>query len=192
MAGTKKQLYVTTRGEWRDWLERNHKKENEVWLVYYKKHTGKPRIPYDDAVEEALCFGWIDSIVKRVDEETYIQKYTPRKDRSIWSELNKRRALKMIRQKRMTRAGLAKIDEAKKSGEWTKERTGEEAATLPPKLEKALAANEKARDNFNNFTPNQRRQYVGWILSAKREDTRDKRIAVVVERSARNEKPGMM
>lgn len=192
MANTKKQLYVTSRGEWRGWLEKNHDKEQEVWLIYYKKHTGKPRIPYDDAVEEALCFGWIDSIVKRIDDERYTQKYTPRKDKSIWSELNKQRAEKMIKQKRMTKAGLEKIEVAKKNGEWWKQPAGEDDTGLPPALEKALAANKKARENFANFAPYQRKQYVGWILSAKREETREKRIKEVVKRSARNQKPGMM
>jgi len=86
-----KTLYVTTRDEWRSWLEKNHKSEKEIWLIYYKKHTGKPRIPYDDAVEEALCFGWIDSIIKRIDEKKYAQKFSPRKQNSVWSDLNKKR-----------------------------------------------------------------------------------------------------
>ena len=111
---------MTTRGDWRTWLERNHDAQSEVWLVFYKKHTGKPTIPYDSAVEEALCFGWIDSIIKRVDNERYVRKFTPRKGRSIWSKLNKKRASKMIREGRMTEAGLKMIDEAKKSGEWFK------------------------------------------------------------------------
>ena len=85
-----KELYVTNREDWRAWLEQNHATEKEVWLLYYKKHTGKPTIPYDDAVEEALCFGWIDSTVKRIDDEKYTQKFTPRNDRSVWSESNKK------------------------------------------------------------------------------------------------------
>ena len=85
------QLYITNRNEWREWLKKNHNKINEIWLIYFKKHTGTPRIPYDDAVEEALCYGWIDSTVKRIDEETFMQKFTPRKKKSIWSKLNKKR-----------------------------------------------------------------------------------------------------
>ena len=84
-----KTLYITNRDDWRKWLEKNHDKEKEIWLIYYKKNTKKTRIPYDDAVEEALCFGWIDSTVKRLDEEKYAQKYTPRNTNRIWSELNK-------------------------------------------------------------------------------------------------------
>src|SRR5438874_9891192 len=105
-----KMLYVTNRDEWRAWLVDHQAAENEVWLVYYKKHTGQPRIPYDHAVEEALCFGWIDSIVKRIDGAKFAQKFTPRRDRTRWSALNKRRLRKLIREGRMTAAGLAKID----------------------------------------------------------------------------------
>src|SRR5262249_13199943 len=110
--GISKTLYVTSREEWRTWLADHSESEAEVWLIYYKKHTGQPRIPYDHAVEEALCFGWIDSIVKRIDDETFAQKFTPRRDRTKWSALNKRRVRKLIREGRMTEAGLAKIDPA--------------------------------------------------------------------------------
>jgi uncharacterized protein YdeI (YjbR/CyaY-like superfamily) len=100
-------LYVTTRDEWRAWLAEHHDTEREVWLVSYKKHTGRPQIPYDDAVEEALCFGWIDSLVKTIDDERFAQKFTPRKEKSNWSESNKRRVRKLVREGRMTEAGLA-------------------------------------------------------------------------------------
>ncbi len=106
-----KTLYVTTRDEWRSWLEENHKSEKEIWLIYYKKHTGKPRIPYDDAVEEALCFGWIDSIIKRIDEEKYTQKFSPRKQNSAWSDLNKKRVKKLIEEGKMTKAGYETVKE---------------------------------------------------------------------------------
>lgn len=102
-----KTLYVKKRGEWRKWLEKNHQKESEIWLVYYKKHTKKPSIPYNDAVEEALCFGWIDSSEKRIDKERYAQRFTPRKPKSNWSESNKERVRKLIVQGKMTPAGLA-------------------------------------------------------------------------------------
>src|SRR5207247_11176130 len=91
-------LYVTNPDEWRSWLTKHYQSETEVWLIYYKKHSGRPRIPYDDAVEEALCFGWIDSIGKRMDDEKFAQKFTPRRDRTKWSELNKRRVRKLIRE----------------------------------------------------------------------------------------------
>src|SRR5438128_11402884 len=107
---SRKTLYVASRAEWRAWLAKHHQSETEVWLIYYKKPSGRPRIPYDDAVEEALCFGWIDSIVKRIDDAKFAQKFTPRKDWTKWSELNKRRVRKLIREGNMTEAGLAKID----------------------------------------------------------------------------------
>jgi uncharacterized protein YdeI (YjbR/CyaY-like superfamily) len=92
-----KTLYVSTREEWRRWLEKNGTKESVIWLIFYKKHSGKRSLPYSDAVEEALCFGWIDSIIKRFDDEKYIQKFTPRQEKSTWSTLNVRRVREMIK-----------------------------------------------------------------------------------------------
>jgi uncharacterized protein YdeI (YjbR/CyaY-like superfamily) len=188
-----KSLYVTNRDDWRSWLKENHRTQKEVWLIYFKRHTGKPRIPYDDAVEEAICFGWIDTTVKRLDDQKYAQKFTPRSEKSKWSELNKRRAKKMIKQGRMTQAGLGKFEQAGKQK--NKEAEGKPPGKKPeilPELKKALSANKKALDNFNNFAPSYRRLYVAWILDAKRQETRDKRIQQVVERSAENVKPGML
>src|SRR5512132_3621352 len=113
----RKTLYVTDREKWRAWLAKHHRSETEIWLVYYKKQSGRPRIPYDHAVEEAICFGWIDSIVKRLDDERFAQKFTPRRDSTRWSALNKRRLRKLIREGRMTEAGLAKIDLVMLGGE---------------------------------------------------------------------------
>ncbi len=102
-----KTIYIEDREEWRKWLERNHKKEPEMWLIYYKKHTGKPSIPYNDAIEEALCFGWIDSIEKRLDEERYAQRFSPRRTKNPWSEMNKERMRRLIKLKKVTPTGLA-------------------------------------------------------------------------------------
>ena len=99
---------------------KNHLKKNVIWLVYFKKHTKKESIIYNEAVEEALCFGWIDSTVKRIDEERYCQKFTPRNDKSVWSELNKKKCKKMIKEKRITKYGLKKIEIAKSNGMWDK------------------------------------------------------------------------
>ena len=188
-----KTLYVVNRNDWRAWLKKNHDSQREVWLVYYKKHTGKPRIPYDDAVEEALCCGWIDSTVKRIDEERYAQKFTPRNERSNWSELNRKRAGKMIRAGKMTKTGLAKF---KQAGKHKKEKTQDTAhkkrLVIPPGLKKALSANKKALENFSNFAPSYRRLYIGWITDAKRPETREKRIKQTVKWSTENKKPGMM
>ena len=187
-----KQLHVTDREEWRAWLEKNHDVEKEIWLIYYKKHTGKPRIPYDDAVEEAICYGWIDSTVKRLDDEKYMQKYTPRKAKSIWSELNKTRARKMIKAGRMTETGLERIREAKRSGEWKKARSSPSPDRLPLDLKQALAANKKAEANFENLAPSYRKQFIWWITSAKRGETRQKRIKKTVSMAVENKKPGML
>jgi uncharacterized protein YdeI (YjbR/CyaY-like superfamily) len=186
-------LYVTNRDDWRAWLKENHGSQKEVWLVYYKKHTGKPRIPYDDAVEEALCYGWIDSTVKRIDDEKYAQKFTPRNERSNWSELNKKRARKMIKQGRMTRTGLAKFKQAgKQEDKDTQGKPPKKRLVIPPDLKKALSANKQALENFNNFAPSYRRLYIGWITAAKRKETREKRINQTVKWSADGKKPGMM
>lgn len=188
-----KTLYVKDRDEWRRWLEKNHLREKEIWLVYYKKHADKPTIPYDDAVEEALCFGWIDSLVKRVDDEKYMQKYTPRNEKSIWSKINKRRAAKMIEHGRMTDFGLKKIEAAKKSDEWSRASSISErpSAEVPEDLKRALDRNKKAKQNFFNFAPSYQKQYIWWILSAKRDETRAKRIKETVDAAAKNRKPGL-
>src|SRR5437763_11840829 len=103
-------LYVTNRDDWRAWLEEHHATEPEIWLVFYRKASGKSRIPYDEAVEEALCFGWIDSIVKGIDEERFAQRFSPRKPKSAWSELNKERVRRLMEQGKMTQAGLDKME----------------------------------------------------------------------------------
>jgi uncharacterized protein YdeI (YjbR/CyaY-like superfamily) len=178
--GMRNELYVSNRKEWRVWLEQNHSHMQEIWLIYYKKHSGKPRIPYDDAVEEALCFGWIDSIVKKIDDERYCQKFTPRKDRSNWSELNKKRVKKMIRQGLMTEAGMAKIRAARESGEWDKIPSQRDFPDIPNEFKKELDRNKMAKDNFDNLAPSYRRQFVGWIAAAKRSETRQSRIKEAV------------
>jgi uncharacterized protein YdeI (YjbR/CyaY-like superfamily) len=188
-----KTLYVVNRDDWRAWLKRNHCSRKEVWLIYYKKHTGKPRIPYDDAVEEALCYGWIDSTVKRIDDEKYAQKFTPRNEKSNWSELNRKRARKMIKAGRMTQAGLVRFKQAGKGkNEETQGTLPKKRLVIPLGLKKALSANKKALENFNNFAPSYRRLYIGWITAAKRKETREKRISQTVKWSAENKKPGMM
>ena len=189
---TLKTLHLTDRAKWRAWLKKHHTAENEVWLVYYKKHTGKPRIPYDDAVEEALCFGWIDSIVKRIDDETYAQKFTPRTNNSKWSDLNVRRAKKLIKDGRMTEAGLAKIDpEILRRKSKSKPRSKKDRLIVPAFIRQALMATWKAWENFNNLAPSYRRHYIGWISDAKREETRRRRLKEAVALLARGEKLGL-
>jgi uncharacterized protein YdeI (YjbR/CyaY-like superfamily) len=114
-----KQVHVSTRGQWRRWLAENYDKEEDgIWLVFYKKETGRPSLEYEESVEEALCFGWIDSIIKRIDDDKYCRKFTPRKDSSRWSNTNRRRVEKIIKEGGMTEFGLAKVEAAKGSGNW--------------------------------------------------------------------------
>jgi len=189
---TTKTLYVTGRNDWRTWLGKNHDREKEIWLVFYKKHASKSGIPYDDAVEEALCFGWIDGTLKRIDSEKHIIRFTPRRKNSVWSEINRKKAEEMIKEGRMTEAGLAKIEEAKKNGKWQSAYTSKKKLPVPPDLKKALMKNKKACGNFNNFASTYQNMYIGWVIDAKRKETRERRIKQVVERAEQNKKPGMM
>ncbi len=189
------QLYVTDRDEWRNWLDKHHSQKKEIWLVYYKKHTNKPRIAYNDAVEEAICFGWIDSTVRTLDDERYMQKFTPRKKKSNWSDLNKERARKMIKAGKMTEAGCEKIRELlaeDKNGLKIGKKETKKALVIPPEIEKALSANKRAWENFNNFAPGYKRQYIEWILDAKKEETRERRLGEVINRLEEDKKPGML
>ena len=178
----RKTLYVTSREEWRSWLTKHYQSETEVWLIYYKKHTGRPRISYDHAVEEALCFGWVDSIVKRMDDEKFAQKFTPRRDSTKWSALNKRRLRKLIREGRMIEAGLAKIDLAMLSEEAQAQQSKGDLGDLdiPRFVKKALMANAKAWENFRSLTPSRRRAYIHLIMDAKKEETRERRLREAV------------
>jgi uncharacterized protein YdeI (YjbR/CyaY-like superfamily) len=188
-----KTLYITDRKAWRAWLKKHHKKEKEVWLIYYKKHTGKPRIPYDDAVEEALCFGWIDSTVKRIDDERYTQKYTPRNRKSIWSESNIKRAQKMIKARKMTRAGRDLFDHAMKAEQKSaRPKVIPKKLPVPDDLKRALARNRKAKENFAGFAPSYQKMYIFWVLDAKKKGTRERRIKRVVKLSAENKKSVML
>ena len=184
-------LYVDNREDWRRWLKKNHKISREVWLIYYKKHSGKTRIPYDDAVEEALCFGWIDSIVRRIDDEKYAQKFTPRNDKSIWSESNKKRVEKLIKQEKMTKSGMIKVEYARNSGEWYKPSHIIDEHKIPEELTEALIKNTPAQVNFNKLAPSFKRQYIAWIITAKKTETRQKRIRETVKLLSQNQKLGM-
>src|SRR5436305_10691454 len=181
-------LHPTTRTDWRAWLAANHDRETEIWLVYNKRHTGEPRVEYGDAVEEALCFGWIDSIVRTIDENRYAQKFTPRKAKSQWSESNLKRFAKLVREGKMTEASLAKAPPEGEAG--VKPRPPADEA-VPAYIEAALRENGVAWTNFTHLAPSYRRLYVGWIENAKREETRRRRLAEAVGRLERNEKLGL-
>lgn len=186
----KKKLF-NNRAAWRAWLEKNHATESELWLIYYKKHCGKKSIRYEEAVEEALCYGWIDSIVKRLDDERYMQKYTPRKRKSIWSKLNKSRVERLVKNGRMTAVGLAVIEAAKKDGSWDRLSAVEEEPVMPDDLADVLSQNASAGRFFHSLAPSYQKQYLWWLLSAKRPETRKKRLIAIVERCEQGVKPGI-
>ena len=171
------------RAGWRRWLERNHAAAPGVWLVYLK--GASRQIRYDEAVEEALCFGWIDSTLNPIDAERYMQLFTPRKPRSGWSRINKVRVEDLTKRGLMTSAGLEKVDAARKDGSWAA-LDAIEALKLPAELKKAFAANRKARENFARFSPFSKKMYLYWINNAKRAENRAKRIAHAVTLIANN------
>jgi uncharacterized protein YdeI (YjbR/CyaY-like superfamily) len=189
-----KTTHPKTRKQWRQWLEKNHLASQGIWLIYYKKESGKKKFSYEEAVEEALCFGWIDSLPRKLDDDRAMLKFTPRKSESVWSDLNKSRVNKLIKNKLMSPAGLVKIEQAKKDSSWDTLNTSNFHASnnsFPPDLEKALKKNKGALDNFKAFPPGYRRQFLFWIDSAKRPDTRIQRIKQTVLMAEANKKPGI-
>jgi uncharacterized protein YdeI (YjbR/CyaY-like superfamily) len=186
-SGELKTYYAKDRNAWRKWLDKNHAKSPGVWLIYYKKSSGTPRVEYNDAVEEALCFGWIDSTIRPIDDKKYMQRFTPRKPKSGWSGLNKQRINRMIEQGLMAPAGLEKIEIAKKDGSW-ESFDHIDAIQLPDDFAKALAKNKKAKSNFQNFPQFARKQFLYWINSSKRPETRKQRIQLLVKKAAANKK----
>ena len=188
-----KTTHPKTRSQWRKWLEKNHSTSPGVWLIYYKKESGKRKFDYADAVEEALCFGWIDSLPRKLDNERAMLKFTPRKPNSVWSKLNKQRIEKLIEQKMITAAGINKIEEAKKNGSWNILNNSDYHAdnnSLPEDLKKALHKNKKVLANFLAFPPGYRKRFLFWIDSAKTTSTKDARIRQTVLMAGANKKPG--
>ncbi len=186
------ELFFANRNEWRKWLELNHNQIDAIWIVYFKKNSNKESVSYNDAVEEALCFGWIDSIVKSVDNEKYKQKYTPRRKNSIWSKVNKNRVEKMVNEGKMTSFGMAKVEEAKMNGQWEKAYGARVKPDLPLDLKEELQKNEMAWKNFNNFADGYQTTYIYWLNSARRPETRIKRLNEIVKLARDNRKPGII
>lgn len=177
------------RAEWRAWLEDHHRQPGGIWLVYTKKRAARPGdLTYDEAVEEALCFGWIDSKVQRLDERRVRQWFSPRRPGSIWSALNKRRIDRVVAEGRMTPAGLAKIDEAKADGSWTL-LDDAEAGIVPDDLQAALERTPGAAAGYAAYPPSIQRSVIYWVASARRPDTRRRRIERTAEAAARGERP---
>jgi len=172
-----KPILFKNRATWRAWLERNHDKKNEVWLAYYKKNAGKTSVTYEEALEEGLCFGWIDSTVNRLDAERYMQKWTPRKPKSIWSASNKSRIKKLIAEGRMAPPGLAAVAIAKKNGSWRALDRIDPEPQIPPDLAAAIDADPQIKAKFGSVSPSQRKILAWWIIGAKQPETRARRIA---------------
>jgi uncharacterized protein YdeI (YjbR/CyaY-like superfamily) len=180
-------VYVRDRAQWRAWLETNHATSAGIWLIFDKKSAGRERLPYGDAVEEALCFGWIDSLARPIDEAQYQQLFTPRKPTSVWSRPNKERVERLRAAGLLRPAGIAAIEIAQRNGSWSS-RDAADALEIPPDLAEALARARKARRNFEAFPPSSQRAYLYWVSSAKRPETREKRIRAVVDLALRNQK----
>lgn len=165
---------------------KHHHRASEIWLVYNKKESGRPRVAYDEAVEEALCFGWIDGIAKPIDEDRYAQRFTPRREKSNWSDSNRRRFARLVKEGRMTPAGLARRPRKPAA-------PSRPPATdaIPSYVRKALGKNLAAKRFFDGLAPSYRRLYVRWIDSAKREETREKRLREAISLLSRKHKPGL-
>jgi len=178
-----KTLYVTNRGDWRSWLQKNHNKQKEIWLIYYRKSSGKLRISYNDAVEEALCYGWIDSTLKGIDEEKFAQRFTPRRIGSSISEMNKERVRRLIKSKLMTSTGLKSISFDRK-----------EKFVIAKDILEALKLNEQTWKNFQKFSIGYKRVRIGYIEDARMYDKKmfKNRLNNFIKMTAKNKKFGMV
>ncbi|MFY9902198.1 MAG: YdeI/OmpD-associated family protein [Trichococcus sp.] len=169
--------------EWHDWLVQNHDQEDQIWLKIKKAHAAGEGILLAEAVEEALCFGWIDGKMYSLGEESFIIRVTPRRSGSVWSLVNRRRAEALIEAGRMTEAGLAAIQAAKVNGKWQAAYSSKEVPDLPEELEQAFRDDPVAREHFESWPTGEKAHYLFWIAQAKRPDTRKKRIAETLERA---------
>jgi uncharacterized protein YdeI (YjbR/CyaY-like superfamily) len=176
--------------EWRRWLRRNYAKSQGEWVYMYKKGA-RAGLRYLEALDEALCFGWIDGQIHAVDEEKFRQRWTPRRTGSVWSQANKTKVTRLIAEGRMTGAGLAAVKEARRTGKWQAAYTNRREDRVPADLAKALRAEPEAWRNFKGLAQTYRNMYAGWVQGAKRVETRQRRIAAVVRRALRNLRPGM-
>lgn len=178
----------SSRQAWREWLQANHAKKQAVWLIYYKKKSNLPTVIYSDAVDEALCFGWIDSKAKPIDEEKYMQFFTKRKPKSIWSKINKEKIERLTKEGLMTKAGFEIIEIAKQNGSWTI-LDESEALIIPEDLKKGFQKSTAAMDYFSSLSRSDKRNILQWLVLAKRQETREKRIAEIIELAEQKLKP---
>ena len=178
-------VQAKTRKDWRKWLEKNHQAEKSVWLIIYRKQTKTKSIYYDEAVEEALCFGWIDSKANKRDDESYYLYFAQRKPKSNWSKINRERVGKMIKQGLMTPAGQALVNLAKKTGTW-EALADVQNTIIPADLQKLFDEDKTAFKNFQAFPPSSKKIILEWILNAKTPGTRQRRILQTIELAAKN------
>lgn len=190
-------IFFNSRESFRSWLEKNHDRSSGVWMIFYKKHANIECIKYNEALEEALCFGWIDSIIKKIDNDQYVRKFTPRTNTTKWSELNKKIVLALIKKGKMTEEGLKKIDIYLKTGkvDWEskdlKREKEKKEFDVPDFILKEFTKNEPALTNFNNLSQTYRRHYILWITNAKREETILNRLKESIELLKENRKLGL-
>jgi uncharacterized protein YdeI (YjbR/CyaY-like superfamily) len=175
----KELLYFKNAAEWREWLHENHNISKGVELVFYKVSSDFESMRWEEAVQVAICYGWIDSTARRIDENKRRQTFTPRKDKSVWSKLNKTYIERLISENLMHESGLNKINIAKKNGSW-ESLDAVENHEIPTDLERAFAKNKTAFDNYQNFSPSYRKSYLYWLNQAKREETRKARIEEII------------
>lgn len=176
------------RDDWRKWLKQNHKRKDAVWLIFYKKKSPDHNLSWSESVDEALCFGWIDSTKRTIDEEKYKQYFSKRNAKSNWSKINKDKVKTLIDQGRMTEEGYKSIEIAKENGSWTL-LDEVEALVIPEDLKKELAANKEAMKFYDSLSNSVKKGLLYWVISAKRKETRQKRIFEIVENASRNMKP---
>ncbi|MGD8680823.1 MAG: YdeI/OmpD-associated family protein [Lysobacterales bacterium] len=186
-----KTFQAADRSGWRRWLRQHHSAEDEVWLVFYRKGLGKPGIGYAEAAEEAICFGWVDGLKRRIDEERYAYRFTPRRPGSKWSPLNIRRAERMITENRMTDAGLRAFERRKTYDAAFLKQRARADISLDPEMETGLRQDPAAWANFKALAPSHRRQYAGWLNSAVKPETRQRRLEEATRLLKENRKLGM-
>jgi uncharacterized protein YdeI (YjbR/CyaY-like superfamily) len=183
---TLKTLDARTPEQWRTWLARHHDSDSQVWLVCHKRHTGRPSIAYEDAVDEALCFGWVDSLIKRLDDARYARKFTPRKPDSKWSTANRQRYAQLKASGRLMPAGLNRPP-TDRSGDAPRPSPSQ----VPKYIEEALRARPIAWSYFESLAPSHRRMYIGWIDSAKQPETKMRRLQEAIRLLAAGKKLGL-
>ena len=185
-------LGFASRGKWREWLERNHASSDGTWLYIHKKGSRRRGLRYEEAVEEALCFGWIDSKVRAHDADRFVQWFSPRKEGSVWSETNRRRVSRLRRRGVMTDAGLRSVRVARRNGMWGALPDRSDRPEPGADLLEALSKDPAAWRGWMSFAPSYRKMYIHWVDDAKRPQTRGRRVAEVVRRSREGRKPGML